>query len=102
MPLFPIRPTFPPPHLETLQPEVRLYEPRAALDGGADGLVPYRIFAARGRELLGPNGFFAVELGAEQWPEVHDLFAGAGWRVEAAVYDLQNIGRVLVAHRAEI
>ncbi len=86
--------------IEHLQPEVRLYEPRSALDGGADGLDPYRIFAVRGRDLLGENGFVAVELGDGQWNKTRDLFAQAGFRVEAAVCDLQNIERVLVARRA--
>ncbi len=83
--------------LETLQPEVRLYEPRGALDGGADGLDPYRIFAESGRDYLSKGGFCAVELGDEQWEKVRQLFVTNGWAVEAAVYDLQNIPRVLMA-----
>lgn len=83
--------------IETLQPEVRLYEPRGALDGGADGLDPYRIFAEHGRDYLNKGGFCALELGAQQWEDVRQLFVSGGWAVEAAVYDLQNIARVLVA-----
>lgn len=86
--------------LETLQSEVRLYEPRAALDGGVDGLNPYRIFAQYGRELLAQGGFCALELGDKQWEDVRQLFVINGWSVEPAVYDLQNIPRVLVARRA--
>ena len=83
-----------------LQPEVALYEPRGALDGGADGLDPYRIFAANGRDYLNKGGFCAVELGDDQWEAVRFLFVTNGWAVEAAVYDLQNIARVLVARHA--
>lgn len=86
--------------IENLQPEVRLYEPHGALDGGADGLDPYRILSDRGREYLNENGFCAVELGDEQWEDVRQLFEKSGWIVEAAVYDLQNIARVLVARHA--
>ena len=85
--------------IESLQSEVQ-HEPRVALDGGADGLDPYRIFAANAGRLLKKGGFCAVELGDNQWDEVSALFVASGWRVEAAVYDLQNIRRVLVAHRA--
>ena len=83
--------------IETLQPEVRLYEPHEALDGGADGLDPYRIFARDGREILNTGGFFAVELGDNQWESVRELFVANGWAIEPAVCDLQNIRRVLVA-----
>ncbi len=83
--------------IENLQPEVRLHEPRGALDGGADGLDPYRVFAENGRDYLNKGGFCAVELGDGQWEDVRQLFVTNGWAVEAAVYDLQNIPRVLVA-----
>ena len=86
--------------LETLQPEVRLYEPRGALDGGSDGLDAYRIFAENGREPLRKGGFFAVEVGDDQWEDVRKLFVTNGWAVEPAVCDLQNIKRVLVARHA--
>ena len=86
--------------LENLQPEVRLHEPRGALDGGADGLDPYRIFAENGRDYLNKGGFCALELGDWQWQDVRQLFVVNGWAVEAAVYDLQNIPRVLVARHA--
>ena len=90
-------PYIPASKIETLQPEVRGYEPRGALDGGADGLDPYRIFAERGREILRRGGFFAVEVGDDQWNDVRQLFVTQGWAVEPAVCDLQNIPRVLVA-----
>ena len=93
-------PYIPAAHIETLQPEVRIYEPRGALDGGDDGLDSYRIFAARGRDFLSKDGFCAVELGEAQWDAARQLFEASGWRVEAAVCDLQNIRRVLVAHHA--
>ena len=54
-------------NIENLQSEVRLYEPRGALDGGVDGLDPYRIFARDAGRLLRENGFCAVELGDKQW-----------------------------------
>ena len=85
---------------ENLQPEVRDFEPRGALDGGVDGLDPYRIFAAHGRSYLKSDGLCAVELGEGQWDVARVLWENAGWEVEAAVCDLQNIRRVLVARPA--
>ena len=86
--------------IENLQPEVRLYEPHGALDGGTDGLNPYRILAKNGRNYLNRGGFCALELGDCQWQDVRHLFETSGWQVESAVRDLQNIKRVLVARHA--
>lgn len=83
--------------IEALQPEVRIYEPRAALDGGADGLEPYRQLAAGAREFLDSDGFVAVELGATQFGAVRALFEIENWRVEPAICDLAGFERVLVA-----
>lgn len=82
--------------IETLQAEVRDYEPRLALDGGADGLAPYRVFAARGQEFI-KGGFFAMELGMGQWDDVRGLFEAQRWHVLEPRFDLQGIARVLVA-----
>jgi release factor glutamine methyltransferase len=83
--------------IEELQPEVRDYEPRLALDGGTDGLGPYRVFAAQGQRFLKPNGFFAMELGQGQWDDVRVLFEAHEWKVLSPHLDFQGIARVLVA-----
>jgi release factor glutamine methyltransferase len=52
--------------LRLLPADVQRYEPRAALDGGADGLaVARRVVAAAGR-LLRPGGWLLIELGGKQ------------------------------------
>ena len=62
-------------HIENLQPEVRLYEPRGALDGGVDGLDPYRVFAERADgSYLRARGFCAVELGDGGWEKTRGTF----------------------------
>lgn len=83
--------------IETLATGVRDFEPRLALDGGADGLAPYRVLAARAAPFLSENGFLALELGARQFGAARALFEGNGWRVEAARRDLAGIERVLWA-----
>jgi release factor glutamine methyltransferase len=83
--------------IETLQPQVRDWEPRAALDGGDDGLDCYRAIARQCGVLLAPQGFLAVELGAGQFAEVSAIFETFGWVVEAPRLDFAGIERVLIA-----
>lgn len=83
--------------IETLDIGVREFEPRGALDGGADGLDPYREIAEGAAQFLTNEGFVALELGAGQWDAIRDLFAACGWKVEAPRRDLAGIARVLVA-----
>src|SRR5689334_2887359 len=47
--------------IEGLEPEVAQYDPRAALDGGADGLSAYRILIPQAAERLKPGGLLALE-----------------------------------------
>ncbi|NBX03694.1 MAG: peptide chain release factor N(5)-glutamine methyltransferase, partial [Alphaproteobacteria bacterium] len=49
--------------LEDLQPEVRLFDPVLALDGGEDGLAPYRIITPAAKGLLKQGGLLAFEVG---------------------------------------
>ena len=81
----------------TLETRVRDFEPRAALDGGNDGLAPYRVLARDSGPYLAQEGFLATELGAGQFEDVANLFGQNGWRVEPPLLDLQGHARVLVA-----
>ncbi|MGH7918271.1 MAG: peptide chain release factor N(5)-glutamine methyltransferase, partial [Candidatus Binataceae bacterium] len=83
--------------IATLAPEVRLYDPALALDGGRDGLDGYRAIAAEAPRLLAPDGRLIVELGAGQEPAVRALFTNAGLRVNAVRRDLAAIPRALSA-----
>ena len=83
--------------IEGLQIEVRDFEPRLALDGGADGLDPYRQIAARGRDFLAADGFCIVEIGAAQGQSVPALFQNCGWHVQAVLKDFAGLDRVVVA-----
>jgi release factor glutamine methyltransferase len=85
--------------IDTLEPEVRLFEPHLALDGGEDGLDAYRIIVPRLPSLLEPGGVFALEVGAGQWEDVADMARAAGLVVDAPVRDLSGIDRVVAGHR---
>lgn len=64
--------------LPTLDPDVRNFDPAAALDGGADGLGPYREIAARAPFFLAPQGRVIVEIGEGQALEIEDIFKASG------------------------
>ena len=85
--------------IATLAPEVRLFDPRLALDGGADGLNFYRAIAAAAPALLAPEGTVVVEIGAGQAEPVAAIFAAAGLAPSAARPDLNNMPRALVASK---
>lgn len=82
-----------------LAPEVRLFDPRRALDGGADGLDFYRAIAAAAPALVAPGGLVAVELGAGQSGSVAALFAATGLALSPPQPDLTGVPRVLLARK---
>lgn len=79
-----------------LQPEVRDFDPRAALDGGLDGLDGYRAIAPQARRLLAPDGVLVLELGQGQLGAVTSIFASTGLAPIAPQHDLAGIARALV------
>jgi release factor glutamine methyltransferase len=75
------------------------FEPRVALDGGADGLDAYRALFAAAPERLNASGALLVEHGAEQRAALVALAAAHGWHVAAARDDLAGQPRVLELER---
>jgi release factor glutamine methyltransferase len=80
-----------------LPQEVRDYDPRPALDGGADGLDCYRALAGDALRLLALGGRLIVELGAGKDEAVSTLFTKAGLSVVNTRKDLAGIVRALSA-----
>ena len=58
--------------------DVREYDPRAALDGGADGLDAYRALIPQAAGLLAPGAALVVEAGDGQSGEIQALMTAAG------------------------
>jgi release factor glutamine methyltransferase len=83
--------------LDQLAPEVRLFDPRAALDGGGDGLQWFRALAAAAVPLLSRNGILVVELGKDQAEPVAALIGAAGLAPMAPQPDLNGVHRALAA-----
>jgi release factor glutamine methyltransferase len=80
----------------TLAPEVGLFDPPRALDGGVDGLDAYRAIASDMQRLLSPQGLLVLELGAGQRDAVIELFAAAGLAPGPCRHDLSGIARALL------
>jgi release factor glutamine methyltransferase len=86
--------------IATLAPEVRVFDPPLALDGGTDGLAAYRAIATAARYLLSPDGVLVLELGAGQLGAVEGLMATAGLvPIGGPRHDLLGIPRALAVKR---
>lgn len=82
----------------TLAPEVRDFDPLLALDGGSDGLAPYRVIAAEAARWLVSGGRVLVEIGYDQGTDVRALFEQAGFADVHVHRDLNGLDRVVEAH----
>ncbi len=83
--------------ISTLDKSVCQYEPHLALDGGMDGLDPYRICLEQAKRWLKSGGFFILEHGYDQKEAlVHIIQDQGGWEVVSARQDLAGRDRVLV------
>lgn len=81
--------------IETLEPEVRTFEPRLALDGGKDGLEPYPHLIAEARRLLAPGAGAFFEIGHDQGKAALALAQAAGVTAPRILADLAGRDRVL-------
>jgi release factor glutamine methyltransferase len=88
-------PYIPTTDLAQLMPEVRDYEPRLALDGGADGLNAYRQLAMQAGQVLTPGGWLLVEIGIGQAVDVSSLLKAAGMIEIGQRNDYAGIPRVV-------
>lgn len=89
-----------PPYIPTaeisgLSLEVSRFDPILALDGGADGLEPYRKLAAGALARLKPAGRVMVEIGAGQADYVGTIFAHHGFAADLRWNDLDSHVRCL-------
>jgi len=88
-------PYIPSAEIADLDAGVRNFDPRLALDGGADGLEAYRAIAASAGNALKRGGSCVLEIGQGQAPAIAAIFADRGFRLEAQTPDLAGIVRVL-------
>ena len=84
--------------IETLDPEVKDYEPVAALDGGEDGLTFYRLIAAKAKQFLKRGGMIFFEIGYDQGEDVSEIMKENGYRHIEVKKDLAGLDRIVSAH----
>jgi release factor glutamine methyltransferase len=90
-------PYIPSAEIADLDPEVSRFEPRAALDGGTDGLDAYRALAALLPRILKRGGRAVLEIGAGQ--AVKPMFQGSGLRLAGITPDLAGIPRAVLLEK---
>jgi len=88
-------PYVPSAEIASLDADVRDFEPRLALDGGATGLDVETAIVAQAARWLVPGGVLAVEVGYDQAPAVAELFEKAGFVEIAKQRDLGGRERVV-------
>ena len=93
-----------PPYIEsaiipTLEPEVSIYEPIGALDGGKSGLDAYRIIFADSYPLLNKDSFLAVEIGIGQSDAILDIASNLRYKNIEVIKDYAGIERVIIAYK---
>ena len=86
---------------KTLDPSVRDYEPRLALDGGADGLDFYRAILENFTPALQPGGWICFEFGIGQENDVCSLLRRHGYEITELRKDSAEITRAVLARKRE-
>jgi len=80
--------------LETLQPEVRNFEPYASLSDGGNGLSIVEKLVRGATNFLKPGGELLIEIGFDQSPRVENMFDARLWETVEFLPDLQGIPRI--------
>ena len=80
--------------LETLQPEVRNFEPYASLSDGGNGLSIVEKLIRGATNFLKPGGELLIEIGFDQSPRVENMFDARLWETVEFLPDLQGIPRI--------
>ena len=85
--------------IEKLQDEVKLHDPRMALDGMEDGLYFYRKIVSEGKAFLKEDGWMLFEIGYDQGEAVKALMRENGFFDVQIVKDLTGLDRVVLGRR---
>ena len=93
-----------PPYIESdaidrLDRDVRLFDPRLALDGGSDGIGPYHALIAPSFQCLTGGGHLLLEIGVTQAEAISGLMAAAGFADISLRQDLAGRDRVLIGRK---
>jgi len=85
----------------TLQPEVRLFEPRGALVAGPQGTELHERLLQEAGRYLSSGGVLVMEIGAGQARAIRRIVDQmSGYRFHQLVYDAAGLERVVIVERA--
>lgn len=87
--------------IDDLAHDVSGFDPLLALDGGTDGLDPYRVLVPAFQQRLRPDGFAAFEIGYDQGEAVQALCRKQGFGTIRCLRDLGDQDRVILAHLSD-
>jgi release factor glutamine methyltransferase len=90
-------PYIPKAEIETLEPDVAKFEPLLALDGGPDGLEPFRRLLPHIKDLLKSKGRLFLEIHPPTLPDLTQILENAGLAIQKTLADLGKNNRVVVA-----
>lgn len=83
--------------IENLQDEVKLHDPKLALDGGESGLDFYQRIIKDSKNYLKANGMIFFEIGFDQAEEVSNILKENGYHDIVVKKDLSGLDRVVMA-----
>ena len=92
-------PYIPSQDIDALEPEVKVCEPAQALDGGADGLLYYRILAGESGKYLYEGGYLLMETGYNQAEAVSRMLEQNNYADIRVIRDLAGLDRVVCGRR---
>ncbi|BCB97248.1 release factor glutamine methyltransferase [Dissulfurispira thermophila] len=85
--------------IQSLQKEIKDYEPIDALDGGADGLDFYRMILKNAPKFLKENGIIILEIGYNQADDVKNIAMNANFRNVIFIKDYSGVKRIFIGRK---
>ena len=85
--------------IEGLEPEVKVYEPRLALDGGGDGLTIYRRLVVDASRALKPTGWLYMEVGRGNAGNIAELMRQAGYGCIDIFLEPRGVERIVCGQK---
>ena len=83
--------------IKNLSDDIKIFEPRMALDGGNDGLDVIKKVIYKSKYILKINGLLALEIGNEQIKKVSNILIDNKFRIKEVIKDYKNNVRCVLA-----
>ena len=83
--------------LKNLDPGIRNFEPKIALDGGNDGLDVIRKVIYKSRKILKLNGLLALEIGNGQYKKVSKILSDNNFKEKFLIKDYKDNVRCIIS-----